>query len=84
MILIVERAFNAGLLSRTVNKLVSPKHPEADVKLLVRPVGRFRNVEAKIDTLADQLSNLNLFLKRKVSRAVKGSGRRLHASRNGV
>lgn len=37
---------------------------EKDMKLLVRPDARVQNMEAKIDTLADQMSSLTLLMKK--------------------
>lgn len=48
------RAFHAGSSSKTVNELVSAKYWETDVKLLVRPDARVRNVKVKKEKVANQ------------------------------
>lgn len=51
------RAFQAGACSKSDAEKLAQKDSDKKMKPPVRPDVRFHNMEAKIDTVADQLSN---------------------------
>lgn len=62
------RAFQAGRSKKETSDWLSSKAQYKDLKLLVRSDARVKNMDDKIDTLANQLLSLNLLSKEKRSR----------------
>lgn len=65
------RASHATAATTDVDALIWETNTPKDVKLIVRPDAGVVNMKAKIDTPADQISNLSLVLKKSESMRTK-------------